>query len=124
MGTTKRRSFLRAGIASFPLALLGQAAQTPAQPLITRVPAEAPRRHLHHSEEEWFYVIQGDYIFEIGTERFRLTSGDSVLGPRATYPHAPRPNVGTWVAAVACCKMTVKCARRLVGSSLSWRQCS
>jgi mannose-6-phosphate isomerase-like protein (cupin superfamily) len=40
-----------------------------------------PPRHLHHNEDEWFYVIQGDYVMEIGTERFRLKSGDSVLGP-------------------------------------------
>jgi mannose-6-phosphate isomerase-like protein (cupin superfamily) len=45
-----------------------------------------PPRHLHHNEDEWFYVIQGDYVMEIGTERFRLKSGDSVLGPREV-PH-------------------------------------
>ena len=46
-----------------------------------------PPRHLHHNEDEWFYVIEGDYIAEIGTERFRLKSGDSLLGPRGV-PHA------------------------------------
>jgi mannose-6-phosphate isomerase-like protein (cupin superfamily) len=44
-------------------------------------------RHLHHSEDEWFYVVEGDYIIEIGTERFRLKAGDSILGPREV-PHA------------------------------------
>lgn len=45
-----------------------------------------PPRHLHHNEDEWFYVIEGDYVLEAGTERFRLGPGDSILGPRAV-PH-------------------------------------
>ncbi len=45
-----------------------------------------PPRHLHHNEDEWFYVIEGDYILEAGTERFRLGPGDSILGPRKV-PH-------------------------------------
>jgi len=46
-----------------------------------------PPRHLHHNEDEWFYVIEGEYIAEIGTERVRLKPGDSILGPRE-IPHA------------------------------------
>ena len=45
-----------------------------------------PPRHLHHNEDEWFYVIEGDYIAEIGSDRFRLKPGDSVLAPREV-PH-------------------------------------
>ena len=39
-----------------------------------------PPRHLHHEQEEWFYVV------EIGDERYRLGPGDSVLAPRKV-PH-------------------------------------
>ena len=46
-----------------------------------------PPRHLHHNEDEWFYAIEGEYVLEIGSERFRLKPGDSVLGPREV-PHA------------------------------------
>ena len=46
-----------------------------------------PHRHLHHEQDELFYVVAGEYVFEIGSERFRLKSGDSVLGPRG-IPHA------------------------------------
>jgi quercetin dioxygenase-like cupin family protein len=46
-----------------------------------------PPRHLHHEQDEWFYVMQGEFVFEIGTERFKLGPGDSILGPRA-IPHA------------------------------------
>ena len=45
-----------------------------------------PPRHLHHNEDEWFYVLEGDYIAEIGTERFQLKPGDSILAPRGV-PH-------------------------------------
>ena len=46
-----------------------------------------PPRHLHHDQEEWFYVVQGKYVVEVGKERFVLGPGDSVLGPRK-IPHA------------------------------------
>lgn len=46
-----------------------------------------PPRHLHHREDEWFYVIEGDYVFEVGAERFELKGGDSLLAPRE-IPHA------------------------------------
>jgi mannose-6-phosphate isomerase-like protein (cupin superfamily) len=46
-----------------------------------------PARHLHHGQDELFYVIEGEYIVEIGSERFHLKTGDCVLGPREV-PHA------------------------------------
>jgi len=45
-----------------------------------------PPRHLHHEQEEWFYVIDGEYAVEIGDKRYRLGPGDSVLAPRSV-PH-------------------------------------
>ena len=45
-----------------------------------------PPRHLHYSQEEWFYVMEGEYVFEVGQERMRLTPGDSLLAPRQV-PH-------------------------------------
>jgi quercetin dioxygenase-like cupin family protein len=46
-----------------------------------------PPRHLHHNEDEWFYAIEGEYVVEVGSDRFRLKSGDSILAPREV-PHA------------------------------------
>ena len=46
-----------------------------------------PPRHLHHTENEWFYVMQGEYIAEVGSQRFHLKPGDSIFGPREV-PHA------------------------------------
>jgi mannose-6-phosphate isomerase-like protein (cupin superfamily) len=45
-----------------------------------------PPRHVHHSQEEWFFVLEGEYVIEVGAERFELASGDSVLAPRGV-PH-------------------------------------
>jgi quercetin dioxygenase-like cupin family protein len=41
---------------------------------------------VHHNQDEWFYVVQGEYIVEIGGERFHLSPGDSAFGPRGV-PH-------------------------------------
>ena len=41
-----------------------------------------PARHLHHEQEEWFFVHEGRYVLEVGEERYELGPGDSVLAPR------------------------------------------
>ena len=46
-----------------------------------------PPRHVHHEQNEVFYVMEGEYIVEIGADRFHLKAGDCVLGPRK-IPHA------------------------------------
>lgn len=46
-----------------------------------------PNRHVHHNEDEVFYVIEGEYIVEVGGELFHLKAGDCVLGPKGV-PHA------------------------------------
>ena len=45
-----------------------------------------PVRHLHHDQDEWFYCVEGEFVFEIGPERMTLSAGDSVFVPRKT-PH-------------------------------------
>ena len=45
-----------------------------------------PPRHVHVSQDEWFYVLQGNYVVEVGGDRFDLGPGDSVLAPRGV-PH-------------------------------------
>jgi mannose-6-phosphate isomerase-like protein (cupin superfamily) len=46
-----------------------------------------PALHLHHSQEEWFYVIRGEFIVQVGNETMHLNPGDSALAPRR-IPHA------------------------------------
>jgi mannose-6-phosphate isomerase-like protein (cupin superfamily) len=45
-----------------------------------------PGRHFHYEQDEWFYVVEGEYVLEVGHERIRLKPGDSVFGPRKV-PH-------------------------------------
>jgi quercetin dioxygenase-like cupin family protein len=55
------------------------------QPIERR--GSGPPKHYHQDEDEWFYCLAGEYVVEVGNQRFRLRPGDSVLGPRRV-PHA------------------------------------
>ena len=46
-----------------------------------------PARHVHYDQDEWWYVLEGAYIAEIGSQRYCLQPGDSLFGPRRV-PHA------------------------------------
>jgi mannose-6-phosphate isomerase-like protein (cupin superfamily) len=41
-----------------------------------------PPLHMHLHQEEWFYVMEGEVLFQIGDGRKQLRAGDSILGPR------------------------------------------
>jgi mannose-6-phosphate isomerase-like protein (cupin superfamily) len=45
-----------------------------------------PARHLHYDQDEWFYVLEGAFLMEVGEQRARLSAGDSLLAPRRV-PH-------------------------------------
>jgi quercetin dioxygenase-like cupin family protein len=45
-----------------------------------------PPRHMHPHQDEWFYVLEGEFVFEVGTDRVALRNGDSLLAPRG-IPH-------------------------------------
>ena len=44
---------------------------------------------MHHEQEEWFYVVEGEYVIEVGEERYEE------LGPRGSLP-APRKVAHVW----------------------------
>ena len=46
-----------------------------------------PGLHFHLAQEEWFYVMEGEVVFQVGEKRLRLRAGESVLAPRKV-PHA------------------------------------
>jgi mannose-6-phosphate isomerase-like protein (cupin superfamily) len=61
----------------------------PAGPFIlenTFLAKGGPARHLHYDQEEWFYILEGAFQFEVGAHRFHLQPGDSRLPPRQV-PH-------------------------------------
>lgn len=45
-----------------------------------------PARHLHYDQDEWFYAVEGEFMIEVGDERFSMSPGDSLLAPR-NVPH-------------------------------------
>lgn len=45
-------------------------------------PGFGPALHLHRSQEEWFQVMEGEFIFEVDGIRHVLNTGDSVFVPR------------------------------------------
>ena len=49
---------------------------------ITSLHKGGPARHLHDDQDEWFYIVEGEHIIEVGEERYELGPGDSLLGPR------------------------------------------
>lgn len=48
--------------------------------------------HVHHDNDEGFYVLEGELLFQIGDSHYRLTAGSYAYGPRGV-PHAYR-NIG------------------------------
>jgi quercetin dioxygenase-like cupin family protein len=42
--------------------------------------------HVHHNEDEWFYVIEGELTFWVGGEVISAPAGSFVFGPR-NIPH-------------------------------------
>ena len=46
-----------------------------------------PPLHYHHAQDEWFFGREGEFVFQVGEDVFRLKAGDSVFGPR-NVPHA------------------------------------
>ena len=47
--------------------------------------AEAPL-HVHHREDEGFWLLEGDVTFEVGGTTIEAHAGDYVFGPR-DFPH-------------------------------------
>ena len=45
-----------------------------------------PALHRHHLQDEWFYVIRGEFIVQVGDDTIRLHPGDSAFAPRK-IPH-------------------------------------
>lgn len=56
---------------------------------VPTVPGAAPPLHVHHIENEWFYVLEGEYDIRIGDQVVRLKPGASAYGPKL-IPHTWR----------------------------------
>jgi mannose-6-phosphate isomerase-like protein (cupin superfamily) len=51
-------------------------------------PVDTPL-HVHKNEDEMFYVLEGEHIFQVGDEEFRVGPGGFAFAPRG-IPHSQR----------------------------------
>ena len=52
----------------------------------TRLKEGGPPLHYHYSQDEWWYIISGEYLIKVGDETYHAKAGDCVFGPRGV-PH-------------------------------------
>lgn len=50
-------------------------------------PKGGPPLHIHLYQDEFFYIIEGDYLFQVGDEKYPMKPGDTIFLPRGV-PHA------------------------------------
>jgi len=49
-------------------------------------PRSGPFLHVHHREDEWYYVLSGEFLFRAAGEEHKLSAGASIWLPRE-IPH-------------------------------------
>lgn len=45
-----------------------------------------PPLHMHPNQDEIFFIVEGEYLFQVGDEKHTLKAGDTIFLPRAV-PH-------------------------------------
>jgi quercetin 2,3-dioxygenase len=45
--------------------------------------------HVHYNQDEFWYIVEGEFLFQVGDRKIQAKAGDSVFGPRRV-PHSPR----------------------------------
>jgi len=53
---------------------------------LNALPQSGPFLHVHHREDEWYYVLSGEFIFKAGSTEHNLPTGASIWLPRG-IPH-------------------------------------
>ena len=53
---------------------------------VTVGPRKGPPRHVHHREDETYYVLSGEFLFEVDGVKHTLAQGASIFAPR-DIPH-------------------------------------
>ena len=49
-------------------------------------PRQGPPRHVHHREDETYYILTGEFLFEVGGAKYSLLPGSTIYAPR-DVPH-------------------------------------
>lgn len=50
-------------------------------------PGKGTPLHMHPSQDEVFYVLEGEFLFQVGKEKYSLKTGESIFMPR-NVPHS------------------------------------
>ena len=53
---------------------------------VTEPPGVEAPLHVHHREDEGFWILEGDVTFEVGDATIEASAGDYAFGPR-DIPH-------------------------------------
>ncbi|EOR96350.1 hypothetical protein ADIARSV_0455 [Arcticibacter svalbardensis MN12-7] len=53
----------------------------------TREKKGGPSLHYHYTQDEWWYILEGEFLIKVGDQMYTAKAGDSVFGPRGV-PHA------------------------------------
>jgi quercetin dioxygenase-like cupin family protein len=64
---------------------------------------DSPPMHLHHTEDEIFHLLEGEFRFRVGQKEQRYGAGTVLLAPKGV-PHTYRiesPKGGRWVTVTA-----------------------
>lgn len=46
-----------------------------------------PPLHVHTKQDEIFFIVEGEYLFQVGNDKYTLKAGDTIFLPRSV-PHA------------------------------------
>lgn len=47
-------------------------------------PLQGPPLHLHRDQDEWWYILEGEYRFEVDGQEIYARAGDIVFAPRGS----------------------------------------
>src|SRR5262252_8365722 len=47
-------------------------------------PLEGPPLHRHRNEDEWWYILEGEYLFEVDGKEIYASAGATVFAPRGS----------------------------------------
>jgi mannose-6-phosphate isomerase-like protein (cupin superfamily) len=50
----------------------------------TTGPLQGPPLHLHREQDEWWYIIEGEFRFEVDGQEIHARTGDTVFAPRGS----------------------------------------
>jgi quercetin 2,3-dioxygenase len=53
---------------------------------LTAPPKSGPPLHVHHREDETYYALSGEFLFEVGGEKYSIPQGATIFAPR-DIPH-------------------------------------